>query len=424
MESFGWRPYILTSVPECATDYYLKDEELIQKIPQNIALFRAPAFHPLEYLLKIRNRFKRNGSSVLSAVSAMPVTVPIAGGRFGRWVKGKIEFLMELTRIPDRQVGWLPFAFIGGLIFCAKTGCKVVYSSGSPWTAHLVGLLISGVLRRPLVVDFRDPWIQNPYRIKKHQFIENIEIKLESFIVKSAKFVIANTNRARSNFIDNYKNENPAKFIWISNGYSQEDFEDQEFECSHNSDQRLKISHVGTIYGPRSPLKLFSAISRLKRQGRIDADNFNLRLVGKYDPRLCVVAESNEYDITDLVTFVAQVSHEKALSEIVSSDVQLIIQPGTALQVPGKLFECIGANKVVLALTNDGATSDIVLGENFGIVLDPESEDEISNCLIGLVDMKKKHGEIVFSNNSNRNKFESLRLTNHLINVFEECLRR
>jgi glycosyltransferase involved in cell wall biosynthesis len=337
--------------------------------------------------------------------------------------KEGMDLLIEMFRIPDRQVGWLPFAFVKGAFSAFRSGCQVVYSSGSPWTAHLVGMLISLVLGRPLIVDFRDPWIQNPYRNIKHPLVEKIETLLERKIISVASYVVVNTKRACNEFASFYSCENKQKFVWISNGFFDDDFKILLTENNKSQDNKLKISHVGSLYGPRSPISLFKAIVNLKRKGIIHSTNFNLKFVGKFDSAICDIARSTEFDIDDLVTFVPPVDHGKALEEIFISDIQLIIQPNTSLQIPGKLFECIAAKKMVLALTHDGATADLVHEERIGMVVDPESESEIEASLEKLIIMKETNKNFDFGTGFQRDKFESMNLTKKLVELFEKCIQ-
>jgi glycosyltransferase involved in cell wall biosynthesis len=79
------------------------------------------------------------------------------------------------------------------------------------------------------------------------------------------------------------------------------------------------------------------------------------------------------------------IAHDQYLKALSSSDVLLLIQPDTDLQVPSKLFEYMAIGKPVLALADSGATSDIVQEYGNGMVVKPNDVIAIKNAIIKLL---------------------------------------
>ncbi len=64
-----------------------------------------------------------------------------------------------------------------------------------------------------------------------------------------------------------------------------------------------------------------------------------------------------------------------------AADALVLVQPGTHLQVPGKLYEMLMFRKPILALADDGATADVIRDYRLGLVADPRDTDAIADGL-------------------------------------------
>ena len=64
-----------------------------------------------------------------------------------------------------------------------------------------------------------------------------------------------------------------------------------------------------------------------------------------------------------------------------NADLLLIVQPDTALQVPGKLYEMLMFRKPIVAVTGDGETADIVRRFEIGAVADLKDPAGIATAI-------------------------------------------
>jgi glycosyltransferase involved in cell wall biosynthesis len=116
------------------------------------------------------------------------------------------------------------------------------------------------------------------------------------------------------------------------------------------------------------------------------------------------------------------VTHSEAIKAIQCSDVLLIVQPDTALQIPGKLFEYIAASKPVMALACSGATDDLVKQENLGMVADSDDINGIKKIIIQLLEYKKNNTFSSIFGCEDSMKFESNNLTRKLTELFDRTI--
>jgi hypothetical protein len=256
LSNYSWEPVVLTVDSKCITEYYSIDNSLLTNDIYKILRIYAKSFNPMEYVLTLKKKYQNKTSSTLSDNSEIN-----DGSKPRKINKIQIfkDFIVGLFRIPDMMNGWIFFAFLKGLLAFRRYKCQVIYASGGPWSSLLVGYLLSSFTGTPLICDFRDPWIRNPYRTKKSRQIE----KLETFVDKKASHVIANTERLLSDFREHYRSQPADKFVHISNGFDQSQFGTVP-AIKSGQNTKVVVRHVGSLYGPRAPVFLLQAISQLK----------------------------------------------------------------------------------------------------------------------------------------------------------------
>jgi hypothetical protein len=144
--------------------------------------------------------------------------------------------------------------------------------------------------------------------------------------------------------------------------------------------------HTGTLYAKADVSGLFAAISQLLRDGVLKAGELELVFMGgamlpegKTLTELILV-----YDLSSIVRKIDFSDHADALRAQRDSDVLLIIQPHSSLQVPAKTYEYLAADRPILAIVDDGATADLVRSTRSGIVAAPTDIDGIARGLLAL----------------------------------------
>ncbi len=111
------------------------------------------------------------------------------------------------------------------------------------------------------------------------------------------------------------------------------------------------------------------------KNGRLDPARLKLRLIG-----------STALDGTDLpglvrqlgldgiIELVPRMSRRESLQEMASASALLLLQPGHPLSIPAKAYEYLALGRPVLALTDEGATADLINASGAGLVV--RSSDE------------------------------------------------
>jgi hypothetical protein len=256
-------------------------------------------------------------------------------------------------------MSWLPHAYSAARQ--SLTRHAVIVSTHPPVVTHMAAMALKLRTGRPWVADFRDPLWGNPSRTSERAAV--IDPLTERMVVKLADAVIANTDSAAATLRGRY----PAmakKIHTIWNGF---DPDDVIVPLPRPSRDRLVISHVGTLYGARTPLPFLLSLQRLIRCGADTLRSVQFRQIGRVDPGCFDRANPALEQLEGLGCLHRSSRHLRqadARQEMLTSDILLLLDmndtnPG--LQVPAKLYDYVRAGRPILALTPKGSATSRVL---------------------------------------------------------------
>ena len=381
---YGWRPFILTVREHSYETYLAMDPSLAVRIPSDTPTVRTPVFRGLRTILTWRDkvmRHVRGGGSALRAGLADPVNIPSAAPpiltRFQRFK----DAITDLFEIPDEEMGWLVPGVVAGLRTIRRQRIDAIYATGRPWTALVIGLVLARLTGRPFLADFRDPWMTNPFRLPYSRLRTTLEAHLERAVVEGAERVIANTEALRDEFLQRFPHQPATKFVSLLNGFDPEDFSGIGAPVTRPG-KHLTITHTGFLYLKRDPKRFLEAVKSAVQTGEVSASSLQVRFVGPVELPYSLESYAATAGLGDVIAVHGRVPYEESLEFLNSSDVLLLLQPGTKTQVPSKLFEYIGMRKPILAVSPlGGATAAIVADENLGEVADPEDVPAMANAI-------------------------------------------
>ncbi len=391
----GWRPVVLTLRSDAYEAGEPRDESLLERLPPDTVTIRTMEFRLLAFVRGLRRWVRISGEAAPaggagpSAQSQPPVherreTVQSRWQRFKDGVTG-------LLSTPDQQIGWFFPALWAGLRAIRHGDVAVVYSTGKPWTAHLVGYALRRLTHVPWVADFRDPWLDNPSSAPMSRLRQTIEARMERAVISRADVVVANTDAVRQEWVHRYPFLKPDKLVTITNGFDPDEQPpravgqlSQSLGQSPSQPPRLTLTHAGALYAQRYPHDFFVALDRVLATGAVPSDRLRVNLVGSWDTQTSSFLVQHPR-VAEVVELVSQVPHQVYLNYLQQSDVLLLLQPQTTSQIPAKVFEYLQAGKTILALTPPhGATGHLMQSEGLGRVCDATDTQTIEEVLIAL----------------------------------------
>ena len=372
----GWQVDILTARPRAYLPSTPVDDSLLSRVPGDVRVVRSGALRGFTKLGRFLEPFKNRTRGVQSAAST--VSNPSDAKKLG--IKVLLE---ELWAMPDKDVGWLTPALLRAVPAFATRRPDVIFSSAPPWTTHLVAGSLASLFRCPWVADFRDPWVRSPWTRYRTNAAVAIARRLESAVVRKAATVLFTTNAARHEFAEYYGPEAARKFQVVTNGCDPTELGAPE---SVPSDGPFLLLHAGTLYGGRSPVPLLRALASLRRSSVSAAACLRLRFLGSTGfPGVDLPAMCRALGLQDVVEFLPRVDRVESLREMRRASALVILQGGTAMAIPGKLYEYLAAGRPLLALGEPGEMTQLVRAHRLGVTALPGDVTEIERALATLL---------------------------------------
>jgi glycosyltransferase involved in cell wall biosynthesis len=423
----GWDTSVLTVRETSYEPYLTLDPSLLARLSPDTKVRRTRVIRGLTPLLKLKGRIagtlrartRRRPARPPEALTANGKTDPGAASQ-GRFQALK-DAVTDLFEIPDEEAGWLLPAVVAGVSVVRREKIDVLCSSGRPWTAHLIGCALKRLTGRPLITDFRDPWMTNPFRPRYSAVRDKAERWLEGVVIRTADLIVANTSHLREEFSIRF----PAarrKCVEIGNGFDPEDYRALNDRTSaREADGRFRLVHSGFLYGERDPRTFLDALTILKEVHRLDHRQLEVELVGPVGLPYDLGRHVKEHHLDQIVHVRAAVPYQESLEHVAHSDAAILLQPGTMTQVPSKLYEYVGLGKVIFAIAEkDSAVCWLMERHNLGSIADARSPEDIAGKLHAMYGRWKASGEHLVASEAGRDEFDVRRLAG----ILAEHMRR
>lgn len=344
----GWIPHVLT-VKEYL--YPVKDYGLVNDIPAEAVVHRTVALDAMRHL-----------------------------GVNGRY--------LGMLAIPDRFISWFPFGTIRGLRVIKATNISAIFSTSPHPTAHLIAGALKTLTGVPWVADFRDPWVEEPPdRMAARSLRNRIDSVLEKRVIRHADRVTVTTPNLRDAFRARYPWLPPDQICTIYNGYDEEDF--RGLEKGGGPNKWFEIVHAGLVSQEyRDPGPLLQAASRLVRASRLRSEDIRITFLGggSYLRSKDFVKQVHDLGLEKTVEVIERVEYQAALERLRRAAVLLLLQASedTKSLIPAKTFEYLRIGRPILAITYDGATSDLLRGMEQCYVASPGDQSALQQMLVTL----------------------------------------
>ena len=383
----SWNVEIVTLTPDGFRPGTVIDPALLDKVPSNATVVRARPLRPFERLSAALKRTKPRSLSPATREGQRPVTPRAAPSPSG-WSRARRAVSAALA-LPDRDVSWMAPAIWNGVRHSQGSPPDVVYSSGPPFTAHLVGLALARWLNKPWVADFRDPWARAPWREDRFEFERRAWGIFERLVVRRAQAVVFVTDTNRRDFAQQYPSE-ASKFFVVPNGCDPADFDDLTAPAERQASPFVLL-HAGSLYGARNPASLLRALAAAVAKKRIDPTSFKLRFIGRLGlPGVDLPGVARDLGLEKAVEFVSHLPRHDCLKEMLEASALLIVQPVTTVSIPAKLYEYMAAGRPILALAEPGGeTAELVARSGAGYAVLAEDEAAIEDALVSIVHLAR-----------------------------------
>lgn len=380
----GWQPVV---VAPANPGYRLVDPSTLARVPAGTEVHRAPSLEPAHLRRAlgavVRAAWGRTAASASGVRPASPAPSPSTGraGAPRRLTEEAWRRYVELAFFPDEQVLWGPPAIAAALAVDATDPVDAIYSSGPPFTCHLVAAAVAGVTGAPWVADFRDPWIGNAYARPLPMPHRLARAHLERQVIARATASVFASAGVRDEYAARY----PAlahRFSTIHNGY---DLADLDASAATPADAPSGSADVGPFrliftgsmqYVPEFTLFADGMDLLLGRRPEL-RDRLRVRFVGWFSGEVEAVAARRLPALAATVERLPYQPKERTLALLRDADAALVLLASGAGRehVPSaKLFDYLGADRPVLAVAPPGEVRRILDELGWGVGVDPTPE--------------------------------------------------
>ena len=379
LPSFGWEPHVLT----------IQDKDIDHLDPDRLRGLDHVQIHkvgvlptPVGAWKAARGLFRGPAETTREVSDSSPVGDGATSGVES--LAGKLKrYLLSLLVLPDVHNGWIPSATLRALREVRRHRIEWIVTSCPPYSVHVIGLVVKSLTGRRWAADFRDPWMTgHPKAMGPISALSRrIESWLERKVVEKADLVVFNTDRLRDAYRRRYAHVPGSKFVYIPNGIA-------EWHSTADGDPVEKydvftLSYTGSLYVGRSPEPIFQAVTHLIQSGRLNPEDIRIKLVGQCRMLEGVPMSSviERYGLDSVVEVRDSVPQAEAAEIVRRSHLALLFAPRLAFQIPAKVYDYFSVGTRILAITDEGATADLVRQTDTGATFATNDVGEIGEFI-------------------------------------------
>lgn len=400
---YGWRPTVVTIMPHA---YFAFDDSFESELEGNgVEVWRTPPGGIFSVMGKRR-------------------TVSLRNERLRKFLNRLSQFFF----VPDNKVGWRD-QVMKFLAARDMSQYDVIYATAPPFTDLLIGLDLKRRYGLPLVVDFRDAWVEYPYHVYWTSWHRRRHQELERGVVAGADAVITTNGHVRGLLLGRQSDPAVAERVHvITQGYDATDFAEAGNEAAAAAGVTMAPDHVnfvytGIFYEDRDPLVLFRALVSLKLRRPDVYRRLRFYMVGYVQEEY--QQQGERMGIADRIVYCGYVEHAVSVAWVKKADV-LWFNIGSQLRgfqtvSPGKAFEYLGSGKPIVAILPENEIREMLSGFDHTFIVEPDDHEQLAETLIDLAE-RHERGELPRGDMERIARYDRRRLTGDLVSIFEKII--
>jgi glycosyltransferase involved in cell wall biosynthesis len=391
LPSFEWMPTVLTV---SSRGYFAKDETLLKEIePLGIEVVRTHSFD-------INRLFRKQ------EVVKMPA----------ERVRKVLSRISDSVFIPDNKIGWKHSALKTASALIKKEKFDAIFVTAPPQTDFLIGKTLKEKFHIPLVLDYRDAWVDYPFRFYPTPLHKFVHKTMEKHVLQKADAIVVASRRLKELILRRYKFLQYNDIQIISQGFDPADMKVNPQEKLPRI-EKMRITYSGVFYEDRTPLFFLEALHRVFKQnpkirGRIEAC-----FIGAFRSEHRKIVHRLELD--GAVNILGYLEHKECVKYLLASDV-LWVMMGDTKSSPGKIYEYIGAQKKILGCVPQGFMHSLI-EEAGGVCVEPSNVDQIAAAILQLYD-EYEHRKLTGPRPDVVDKHNRITLTGELAKVLTNLI--
>ena len=341
------------------------DKSLLLEIPENLKVIRTPSTNRSESI---------NNKTSLSLFRQ--------SGYWQRWISA-------FFRITDSRYGWNAVAEEYIRKELNNSNIDLIILTSPPYSLAFLAASLGSSVNCPVILDMRDPWTINPYKIYPTIIHRLLDKRRENESLSKISFLISAYQSTIDDYKKRIKNFKSKKILFLPNGYDEEDFSRLEKPESFRGGQ-FNIGFSGTVYSHlNKPNPIFKAMTKLIKNG-VD---IHFHHVGTSVHDLSKLAK--RYNINGNVHLWGYRNHKASLRILQMMDALCLILderwPQAENTIGGKFYEYLRLKIPIFALVpENGEAANIIKNTDSGLIVSCNDEMEVTQELSNLLEKKYK----------------------------------
>jgi glycosyltransferase involved in cell wall biosynthesis len=383
----GYEIEVVTASP---VSYKIRDQKLLQDLPATVPIYRTWTLE-IAWLLNHLSMISFEKKN-LSVGSPDPKSDTIMQGKktllsmvknpLRRLLKGVATVAEVILATPDVYAGWLPFALVKSLRRVQIFKPDVVLTTGGPFSGFVLPWILQSLYGIPYILDYRDAWMLNPYRVHGNKFKQHITEKMEKSMLQNAAAVVVVTRDMEKDFLRTFSYLED-KIHLIHNGFDPDDFQTESL--TEKNTQIFKLVYTGTFTQSRTSRPFLESVVRLREENPQLFSSLRLTFVGNAGNECQSLVK--EFQLSEICEFTGYLSHQESIAQLMAADALLLVTGKDPSEVTGKVFEYLHARRPILALTHpNGSLATILRKSGSALVACREDRPEICCKLQAMMD--------------------------------------
>lgn len=298
------------------------DSSLLHRLPRNSTVYRTK---PAAY------------DHTMAWLSRVP------GGKVLSWAYANAMFRIAA---PDNRVGWDRQVVQLCTHLPGDLRPDAIVSHSGSYTAHIAGRHLAQRFRVPWIADLGDPWslvdpVSWTFAAKARR-----NRMLELHTIPYASGLVLTTNETLAAYQAWMNDRLPRAIALPCYGYEPTDFLASDLK-EQPLDNRITMSHIGAAHqNDRNLIPTIRALGSLEHERALRHD-FSLKIIGPHSRSFETEAQRAKLRSA---FFSGRVSYRESVDWIKRSSVLLIVGNKSPLQIPGKVYPCLGSGRPILYL--------------------------------------------------------------------------
>jgi hypothetical protein len=252
--------------------------------------------------------------------------------------------------VGDGRWSWTLTSTVGALGMVAHIRPDIILTTGGPASAHLAGVAVGWLTRRPVIVELQDPLSGGD--IGRNKQARGWLFRVEKVLVAAASKTVYVTKAAAAFAARQFQSTTVQAVYPGARNFAV-------IAPPRSRSSTLRLVHLGSLYATRNFEAITTAIDTLVAAGTVRESDIDLVNLGHVSPEIRAEISTKSY-----VRILPPVPRRDALEFAASCDVTLLIQNSderSHVTIPYKTYDYLNLGNRVLGLLNSDELTDLLV---------------------------------------------------------------